>query len=107
MNGREGKGREGFEPNLAPEVFEGKYDEKADVWSYGITCIEFCQGEAPYQRLARMGSVIPPYPFTLPPFPLPPFPLYGFFGRLLGGKINWHCGGNSILPLQLVSDIPI
>jgi len=36
---------------MAPEVFEGKYDEKADVWSYGITCIEFCQGEAPYQRL--------------------------------------------------------
>lgn len=37
---------------MAPEVLASQqYDEKADVWSYGITAMELLRGEAPYQRL--------------------------------------------------------
>lgn len=36
---------------MAPEILlQDQYDTKVDVWSFGITCLEIAQGEAPHQR---------------------------------------------------------
>lgn len=44
---------------MAPEVCsQTGHDEKADIWSLGITLIEICEGGAPYAELAPMQVII-------------------------------------------------
>ena len=42
---------------MAPEVIQGEYDLKADIWSIGILMIELCDKEPPWMDLSPMQAM--------------------------------------------------
>eukprot|EP00767_Chilomastix_cuspidata_P001635 gnl/Chilomastix_cuspidata/1760.p2 GENE.gnl/Chilomastix_cuspidata/1760~~gnl/Chilomastix_cuspidata/1760.p2 ORF type:complete len:505 (-),score=273.27 gnl/Chilomastix_cuspidata/1760:1336-2850(-) len=42
---------------MAPECFEGIYDEKADIWAFGQLVIEMCTRETPYHECGSSFKV--------------------------------------------------
>mmetsp|Transcript_50022 Transcript_50022/g.144019 ORF Transcript_50022/g.144019 Transcript_50022/m.144019 type:complete len:519 (+) Transcript_50022:193-1749(+) len=65
LTGRRMNSKVGTPYATAPEVFEGWYDERIDVWSVGIVCFMLCVGYPPFQgetpeetqRLVQTGSL--------------------------------------------------
>jgi serine/threonine protein kinase len=52
---------------MSPEAIQEKdYDERADIWSLGITVIEMAEGEPPHFELHQMRTI-----FTIPRSPPP------------------------------------
>jgi calcium-dependent protein kinase len=54
-------------PNyVAPEILNGKYTEKCDIWSVGVIAFEFLSGKVPFEAKSmpklfdriRLGSII-------------------------------------------------
>ena len=42
---------------MAPELYEEKYNEKVDIYSFGMCVLEMATGEYPYSECENVGQV--------------------------------------------------
>mmetsp|Transcript_25343 Transcript_25343/g.25568 ORF Transcript_25343/g.25568 Transcript_25343/m.25568 type:complete len:573 (+) Transcript_25343:274-1992(+) len=77
---------------MAPEVIqETSYDDRADIWSLGITAIELCEGQPPHYNVHPMRAI-----FMIPMKPAPTLKdpamwsaeMIDFIGRCLTKKME-------------------
>ena len=43
---------------MAPEMLDGKYDNKVDIYAFGMTLLEIITNEPPYSECSVIGQVL-------------------------------------------------
>lgn len=64
---------------MAPELYEEKYDEKVDIYSFGLSVLEMVTGEYPYAECENAAQIY--RRVTL---------VRNFFFKKLGYKTCWN-----------------
>ena len=99
-------------PNwMAPEVIKASaYDEKADIWSLGITAIELAVGQPPHSDVHPMTAM-----FKIPTSPSPtlPYPerwtrgFHSFVNQCLQKDLSRRPSANQLLDVRFKSALSI
>lgn len=43
---------------MAPEMYDGLYDESADVYAFGLCMLEMVTSEYPYKECTNLGQIM-------------------------------------------------
>ena len=43
---------------MAPEMYDGHYDESADVYAFGLCILEMVTSEYPYKECTNLGQIM-------------------------------------------------